>query len=137
MVHTRRSWEPPRLFSWTVLPPDDDGPGAVGVTDDEELAMEHAREALLDAPAGSRAEVYRATPSSVRIAFQYDGLIARASVDPASGRVSWEYLRGSLESVIKGIPPEGIAAGRYDVKKESKRRRVLGIPVKAPKVPRR
>jgi hypothetical protein len=137
MVHARRSWEPPRLFSWTVRPPDDDGPGAVGVTDDEQLALEHAGEALLDAPAGSRGEVYRATPSDVRIAFVYDGLIARGRLDPKSGRVVWEHLRGSLEGVVHGIPPEGLAAGRYDLAKESKRRRILGMAAEFLGVPRR
>jgi hypothetical protein len=136
MVHARRPWEPPRLYSWTVLPPDDGEPGAVGITDDEQLALEHASEALRTAPDGSRGLVHRAQPSIARIGYYYVGLIARGSVDPESGVVVWEDLPvlNSLDSLTDEMPPEALAAGLEDVKTESERRQLLGIPIEAPKV---
>lgn len=132
-----RPWEPPRLYSWTVLPPDDDGPGAVGITDDEQLALEHAAEVLRRAPVGSRGLVHRVAPSIARIAYYYVGVIARGSVDE-SGAVVWEDVRKSLDSLLlTEMPPEAVAAGLEDVETEYERRRLLGIPIEAPEVPGR
>ncbi|MBC6458235.1 hypothetical protein [Actinomadura sp. HBU206391] len=49
-MHARPSWEPPRLYSWTLLSIGSGAPhvGALGVTDDRARALRRAGEALSD-----------------------------------------------------------------------------------------
>lgn len=136
-MDVRHPWEPPRLFSWTVLPPDDDGPGAVGVTDDVQCALEHAGEALRAAPEGSRGLVHQVARSFARIGYQYDALIARGSFDHDSGTVVWEehpprgvlgldaLLAAEAGALCDSIPPEAVAASHADLQTASTLRRQI------------
>jgi hypothetical protein len=125
LLCVNKPWEPPRLYSWTVLPAGGDGPGAVGVTDDMQRALEHAGEALRAAPAGARGLVHRVARSFARVGYHYDRLIARGSFDPDSGLVAWEEQpprRGGLDALLAGaavalgdsVPPEAVAASFAD-----------------------
>lgn len=136
-MDTRRPWEPPRLYSWTVLPPDDDGPGAVGVTDELQRALEHASEVLRAAPDGSRGLVHQVARSFARIGYQYDRLIARGWVDHGSGTIVWEehppraalgvdaLLEAEVVALSDAVPPEAVAASLADLQTASTLRQPL------------
>lgn len=129
--------QPPRLYSWTVARGDD--AGAVGVTDDYDIALDEVADSLHSAPAGARGLVHRVSPSFTRTGFVYEGLIARCRLDPDGGLVwdelpppqSWGRLApmftdppepGQPPAVIgDGMPPEAVATGLADLKAHEER----------------
>jgi hypothetical protein len=124
-VHAQRPWEPPRLYSWTIV--GGAGAGAVGVTDDYELALDEVVDALASAQAGSRGLVHRVSLSFIRTGFVYEGLIARCRIDPA-GDVAWDnipppstwtHLRPMYtdpgQALGDAIPPEALTTGLADL----------------------
>jgi hypothetical protein len=134
-VNTRRPWEPPRLYSWTVIIPDHSG-GALGVSDDRNHALTRVSDALRGSPVGARGLVHRVMLSFTRPGYLYEALEARGRYDPASGAVVWEALpeprpwgtqphAGVIdpsEAIGDAIPPEAIAAGLADYAAEHGRR---------------
>lgn len=120
----QRPWAPPRLYSWSIV--GGAGAGAVGVTDDYEVALDEVVEELAAAPAGSRGLVHRIYLSFVRAGYMYEGLVARGRI--VAGRVAWDTLPPP-DSWTKlapmftdpphvlgdGIPPEAIATGLVDL----------------------
>jgi hypothetical protein len=136
-VHARRPWEPPRLYSWTVLAPEKGSPvlGALGVTDDRNRALTCVDDALRSSPAGARGLVHKVMLSFSRPGYVYEGLEARARFDPGSGAVVWEVLQEPVtwgqqlharvtdlpEVIGDAIPPEAIAAGLADLEAEQGR----------------
>ncbi|SEG80184.1 hypothetical protein SAMN04489712_11334 [Thermomonospora echinospora] len=125
----------PALFSWTVVTRHDDlrRVGACGVCDDRARAMRHLGEALLEAPAGAVGLVHRVTVGVAGLGYLYDGLIARACLDPATGTIDWLEMgcprwawgpRDALLDAVTGragdpLPPEAVALGLADPQAES------------------
>jgi hypothetical protein len=136
-VHAQ-PWQPPRLYSWTVVTPRGDSSdlGALGVTDDRARALAHVGEELRDAPAGARGLVHKVMLSFSRPGYLYEALEARGRYDPGTGAVVWEtlpepstwgqWLNARItdppEAIGDAIPPEAIAAGLADLEAERGRR---------------
>jgi hypothetical protein len=138
-----RPWESPRLYSWSIVTPDDGcDNGSIGVSGDEGRALQAAGEALWDAPEGSRALVHRVIRSMTRVAFLYERLVARGSIDTASGILMWEKLPSNHwqslslrvavtdppEALADAYPPEAISAGLADAEVERQRLQHLDVP---------
>ena len=134
----RRPWEPPRLYSWTVVTPQKGSPtlGALGVTDDRNRALTRVGEALHSSLAGARGLVHKVMLSFSRPGYLYESLEARGRLDPVSGTVVWEAIpepgtwgrqlharvTDPLAAIGDAIPPEAIAAGLADLEAEQDRR---------------
>lgn len=84
-----QSLEPAVLYSWSVAQPGDPaGWRAGGVSGSRDRAMLALCEALGDEPAGACGHVWRvSTALAGPVAYCYEGLVARARHDPATGRV--------------------------------------------------
>lgn len=128
------SHESPRLYSWTVIAPEEGSAalGAVGVTNDRTRALASLGDALRDAPAGARGLVHKVRLSFTRPSYLYQGLDARGRFDPGTGAVVWETpLEASTwgqqldpevtdlpEVIGDAFPPEAISAGLADLEAE-------------------
>jgi hypothetical protein len=135
-VHAQ-GWEPPRLYSWTVVVPKKGSPtlGALGVTDDRHHALTSVGDALRSSPAGARGLVHKVMLSFSRPGYVYEGLEALGRFDPASGTVVWETIpkpdawgqrldpkvTDPPQAIGDAIPPEAIAAGLADLEAEQGR----------------
>ncbi|GAA2100514.1 hypothetical protein [Actinomadura alba] len=139
-MHARRTWEPPRLYSWTIVAGGD--VGALGVTDDHEHALAAVADALRSAPVGARGLVHRTMLSFSRLGYVYEGLVARCRIDPGSGTVvcddlprpsSWTRLAPTFtdppEVLGDAIPPEAIATGLADLQVHHERLEQVSAPV--------
>ncbi|HEX2313878.1 MAG TPA: hypothetical protein VHJ17_09100 [Thermomonospora sp.] len=135
----RRSFQRPVLFSWTVVTCHGDARhvGACGVCDDRARALARLGDALLEAPAGAVGLVHRVTVGGVRPGYLYDGLVARARLNTATGTVDWLDASGlppagrgradALLAAMAGavgdtLPPEAVALGLADLESERLRR---------------
>jgi hypothetical protein len=137
-VHALRPWEPPRLYSWSIV---DTERGMSGVTDEHSRAVRRASDALRVVPAGARGLIHLVTPCLSRIGYVYERLVSRGLYNPATDTVVWEpaarcrrsdELGALLADGSDGMPPEAIAAGLADLQAERDRRRALGLPVLPP-----
>lgn len=124
-MHARRPWEPPELYSWTIVAPDGELPerGALGITDHERRALAAVSAALRAAPEGSRGLIHQVTLSFSRAAYLYVALVARGRYDPISNAVvwdeipprsSWAQLNAMVAEALDHLPPEAISAGLAD-----------------------
>jgi hypothetical protein len=151
MIYMHGHVSAPPLFSWSVITRSGNSGkspllGAVGVTDDQERALERLCEALRDAPAESRGLMHKVTVSMAKPGhYYYDGLLVRVTVDACTGAVVSEEFPprgawGNLDALLKaaadalgdGIPPEAISAGLADLEAEVERRQHLGWPIGCP-----
>jgi hypothetical protein len=124
-TRSRRPWDPPRMYSWSVV--GGDGAGTCGVTDDYEHALAEVVGALTDAPAGSRGLVHRMALSFIRTAYVYEGLVARCRLDRGGDPVwddipppaTWTGLRPMFTDPGRvlgdAIPPEAVTTGLVDI----------------------
>jgi hypothetical protein len=125
VMRARSSWEPLRLYSWTVV--GGAGAGALGITDNYDHALAVVVDALLIAPVGSRGLVHRVHTSFIRSGYRYEGLVARCRIDPA-GDMAWDEIPrpsawtnlGPLftdpdEPLGDAIPPEAFTTGLADL----------------------
>ncbi|REE94851.1 hypothetical protein [Thermomonospora umbrina] len=126
----RRSFQRPPLFSWTVVTCHGGARhvGACGVCDDRARAISRLGDALLEAPPGAVGLVHRVTVGGVRPGYLYDGLIARARRNDATGGVDWldtgvpSGPRGRVDALLAAMadtvggapPPEAVALGLAD-----------------------
>jgi hypothetical protein len=130
-VHAQRSWEPPRLYSWSIVGAA--GTGACGVTGNYETALDEVVDVLASAPVGSRGLVHRVSMSFIRTAYRYEGLIARCRMDrgdlvwddipPPS---TWTHVRPLFtdpdsDALGDAIPPEAIVTGFVDIQAHKER----------------
>jgi hypothetical protein len=130
------SHESPRLYSWTVIAPEEGSAalGAVGVTNDRTRALASLGDALRDAPAGARGLVHRVLLSLINPGYMYESLEARCRYDPDSGTVVWDQLpppstwanlrpliTDRPETIRDAFPPEAMAAGLADLEAEQGR----------------
>jgi hypothetical protein len=135
--------EPERpLFSWSLILRDDHL-GAVGVSDDQDRALESLCEALRNAPVeGARGLLHKVTVNLAKPVYYYHRLLVRAAVDACTGVVTVEdfpprWAWGDIDALLKteadalgdGIPPEAISAGLADLEAEAERRQHLGLPI--------
>ena len=113
------------MYSWTIV--GGAGVGAIGVTDDYELALDQVVDALRSAPADSRGLVHRVLLSFHRVGYVYEGLIARCRLD-AANCIKWDDIpppskwtklapmfTDPPEVLGDGIPPEAVATGLADL----------------------
>ncbi|GAA2109173.1 hypothetical protein [Actinomadura alba] len=129
-MRAQRPWEPPRLYSWTVV--SGAGAGSIGVTDDYGLALDEVVDALAGAPAGARGLVHRVSLSYHRAAYVYEGLVARCRLgregavwDDIPPPSTWTKLRPVFtdpgQVLGDAIPPEAIATGLVDIQARKER----------------
>ncbi|GAA2089431.1 hypothetical protein [Actinomadura alba] len=131
MYAQRRPWEPPRLYSWSIV--GGAGVGACGVTDDYEVALNEVVDALARIPAGPRGLVHRVALSFIRTAYVYERLIARCRIDPV-GDLAWDDLPAPSawtrlrpmftdpgQVLGDAIPPEAITTGLLDIQAHKER----------------
>ena len=144
-MHAQSSWEPPRLYSWTIVSAADDSTGALGVSVDYDRALSATAEAIRDAPAGSRGLVHRVSLSFSRVGYFYEGLVARCCVDPDSGAVVWDNIprpsswsrtapavTNPPEVLNDGIPPEAISTSLADLQEHQERLKHTASAANAP-----